>query len=289
MPITPWQRKKRKESLGGSDMAALFGCDPWKTEYDVWLDKTFRVEDTPTTKAMEEGSLFEPVVLDYAERLHGPLLRNQRRSAPNLPLASNIDAIVRSDGLPVEAKTVHFQSPVFAEYGDEGTHQVPEHVAVQAHAHMLCLRLKVELCLVPVLLGGTLREYTVLLNRELADMIADKADRWWHDHVVLDQAPDGVPTLGVIRRLKRIQGKLADIPAEVVAKWQKAKEARKQAEETEEQYEAEMLAALGDATVGDYGDPERLLVLQSVDMPEGTKKAHTQIRKYLKKREGAEL
>lgn len=40
MPITQKQREFRRSHIGSSDIAAILGKDPYKTAYDVWLDKT---------------------------------------------------------------------------------------------------------------------------------------------------------------------------------------------------------------------------------------------------------
>jgi len=40
MALTTEQREIRRRYLGSSDIAAIFGMSPWKSAYDVWLEKT---------------------------------------------------------------------------------------------------------------------------------------------------------------------------------------------------------------------------------------------------------
>lgn len=55
--ITDKQREQRRRYIGGSDMAAILGVDPWKTQVDLWLEKTGRLVDEPlTSKAAELGN-----------------------------------------------------------------------------------------------------------------------------------------------------------------------------------------------------------------------------------------
>lgn len=57
---------ERKLGIGGSDVAALFGLDDYKTAEDVWLIKTGQREepDISQNPDVRRGNLFEPLVLD---------------------------------------------------------------------------------------------------------------------------------------------------------------------------------------------------------------------------------
>lgn len=56
----------RTFGLGGSDVGAACGLSPWKTPFQLWLEKTRRVADEPDDEALERmywGQVLEPVVL----------------------------------------------------------------------------------------------------------------------------------------------------------------------------------------------------------------------------------
>jgi putative phage-type endonuclease len=52
----------RKNYIGGSDAAAILGLNPWKTNVDLWEEKTGRKEaaDISDNEAVKFGSLSEP-------------------------------------------------------------------------------------------------------------------------------------------------------------------------------------------------------------------------------------
>ena len=51
----------RQKYLGGSDVAAIFGVSPWRTPYDLWVDKIRRElrEAEQAKKATEEAAAAE--------------------------------------------------------------------------------------------------------------------------------------------------------------------------------------------------------------------------------------
>ena len=50
-------------TIGGSDVAALFGVSPWTTELDLWLEKTGRKKrKIENPYILEMGHLLEPII-----------------------------------------------------------------------------------------------------------------------------------------------------------------------------------------------------------------------------------
>ena len=251
MPITELQRQQRRTHLGSSDMAAILGVDPWRNAYDIWMEKTGKVNDLPENEAMYLGTTLEDGVLKFAEDQLGKLIRNCYRSAEGFPIASNIDAIVIKTNEPVEAKTGGLLGPLAEHWGDPGTDELPDRVIVQCHCHMLCINK--EVCHVPALLGGKgFVMYHVNLDLELMGIIQDKSLEFWEDFVEKDiPPPDVIPSFAMAKRMKRIPKKTVKIEKVLVVNWQNAKESAKLAKEIKESAEAELLAALGDAEGGE--------------------------------------
>lgn len=50
----------RKKGLGSSDAPIIMGVSPWKTPYELWLEKTGRAGEQVTNWAMERGNKLEP-------------------------------------------------------------------------------------------------------------------------------------------------------------------------------------------------------------------------------------
>ncbi len=183
MPITEKQRESRKAYLGSSDVAAILGLDPWRNAYDVWLDKTGKVDDKKENEAMQAGTMFEEGVLHWAERELGAIITEENgeaifRSAIGFPIGSHIDGLVKSNGEPVEAKTAGLFGPLVEDWGEEGTDQLPDRIIIQDHVHMLCT--EKEICHTPVFLGGKgFLMFRVNLDIEIMDIIRDKSMDFW--------------------------------------------------------------------------------------------------------------
>ena len=254
MPITELQKQERKKHIGSSDMAAVLGVNPWRSAYDVWADKTGRLPDMPENEAMAMGTRYEGGVLGFAMKHLGPLLCNIHRSLPEAHLAANIDAIVAATNEPVEAKTTGLHSRVVEIWGDEGTNQVPDHVIIQCHVHMICMN-GAPVCHVPVLIGGR-GEIMYRVNRraDLCDIIVERSNEFWTKYVETDIPPeDSQPTLQVIKLLKREPKSQKEINADHVRMWVAAKEAESEAVKLSKEVYAIVAADLGDAEAGTCG------------------------------------
>ena len=65
---SPEWHEFRKSHIGGSDIVAIMGVNPYKTAYEVWLDKTGRSTPTTINKAMQHGIDNEPIAREVYER-----------------------------------------------------------------------------------------------------------------------------------------------------------------------------------------------------------------------------
>ena len=258
MPITELQRQQRRTHLGSSDMAALLGVSPFANAYDVWLEKTDRLEDEQKEKKwLGMGTALEPGVIKWAESELGPIRTEDKngdalfRKAIGFPLGSHADGEIISNEEPVEAKTAGIFGPIIEPYGEPGTDELPDRIIIQCHVHMACWNK--EICHVPILLGGKgFVMYHVNLDVELMSIIQDKSLEFWEDFVEKDiPPPDVIPSFAMAKRMKRIPKKTVKIEPVLVVNWQNAKESLKLAKEIKESAEAEMLAALGDAEGGE--------------------------------------
>ena len=252
MPITAAQQERRKSHLGSSDMAAILGLDKFRGPYDVWLEKTGRLNELEANEAMIIGTFLENGVLDHAETTLGKLIRNQYRSAKDkgLPLAANVDAIVVETGNPVEAKTAGIRSITQEYWGQDGTDETPDRVVIQTHVHMICT--DKQLCHVPALIGGRgFAMFTVNRDETIIDVISQTARDFWEKFVVTDTPPDNtLPKAESIKRVKREPQTVVTLADELVKAWLEAKDRVKAASLEKDEIEIKMLTALGDAEGG---------------------------------------
>lgn len=176
----------RAKFLGGSDASVVLGINPWRTPYQLWLDKTQPAMpenlDPMRQRVLDRGKRLEPIVLDMLQAETGivPVVRNQRYLDPQHAfIAAEIDAET-ADGTNIEIKTV---SPWKAkEWGEEHTDAIPVHYTAQAmHGLMVTGRV---LCVFGVLIGADdLRVYRVERDDETIALLREREVAFWTRHV----------------------------------------------------------------------------------------------------------
>lgn len=67
---TTWHAQ-RTQGIGGSEIAAVLGLDPYETPYSVWEKKTGRVPPFEGNAATERGNLLEPAIVAFFEKASG--------------------------------------------------------------------------------------------------------------------------------------------------------------------------------------------------------------------------
>ena len=109
MSISKKQLADRDKYIGGSELSTILGVNPYKSAYDLWLEKTGKVErqDLTGNKAVEVGNYFEDGLLKFAADTLGMVVdkKNTERRVKGTPIKVHLDGIVRETGEPVEAKT----------------------------------------------------------------------------------------------------------------------------------------------------------------------------------------
>lgn len=254
--ITKQGREDRRQGVGGSDLSALYGYYP---VYPVWVSKVFGDDDEPN-EAMQWGTDLQDVIANRVEDVLGPIDRDQLRLVPDSRLRPNVDFIVTADGIPGEIKTSGITGPVYGEWGEAGTDEVPEPVILQCHGHMIAT--EADVCHVFALIGCRgLVQYQVHRVESLAQDILARVARFWEECVVAERAPDeswgmdAGPTMDAIKGLRRAPNKTVKLPdANAIDYWEKAKAFKAFAANIEEQAKARALGMLGDAEAAELPD-----------------------------------
>lgn len=186
-----WLRE-RKNYLGGTDLAAIAGLNPYRTALDVYLDKTSDDIREETNDAMRWGNLLEDAVSKaYSEDTgyflkiaDGPIYHSEYKF-----LAANIDRWAHdihpfknemSTKHVLECKTAGFNKG--KEWGDSGTDQIPESYLVQvAYYAAICDVPKVDIAV--LIAGQDFRIYTYNRNKDLEDKIIKIGINFWRNHI----------------------------------------------------------------------------------------------------------
>lgn len=260
MTITPKQRERRKQGLGASDVAAVIGRDPWRSAYDLFIEKTGMAETEDDPGRFEIANALEPVILQLASKKLGlPVVKPTAtfQLPEGMPgcgvVMANVDGMVEkfARGQPiVEAKSTCLEG----EWGEEGSDQVPDRVLIQAQIQMICAGSQVAY--VARLLskfGFSFSMYRVPLNRDLAVELLRRADDFWTNHVQTGVPPEitptNMPSLDLLAMVDR-EDRAVTIPDHVVESYVALNEACKAAEKAKDDAKAVLLAALGTAERG---------------------------------------
>jgi predicted phage-related endonuclease len=254
--LTAEQKNLRKSHIGASDISALFGLDPFKSGADVWLNKTFGVDDTNVqSESMELGNAFEAPMVEWAaselgvqvsinpDDLFGVCLEHP-------VLSATLDARILpfSSKRAIEIKTTGRSD----EYGEEGSDQVADRTLIQCQQQ--CLVFGLDGVDIGVLLGrnGLKRAlYHVERNNAIIGSIVKKAETFWNKYVLTKIQPPpeefGLGSIDIIKRVIRQPSSWAEVPDEFITAWEAARAARLAAEKVEKEALERMLTPLGDA------------------------------------------
>jgi len=255
MPITDHQREQRKKRLGASDAAAVLGVSPWSTAFDVWAEKTGRALDGPPLDkdAVWIGNNVEGPLLDWAaEQTGATIKKNQYRVHKTAPLHANHDALdidFGASNIGFEAKTSGMiWHNAAGDWGDPDIdpESVPAHVLTQCYHQMAVSDLR--RVYVPALIKGRRQLYCIKRDDALVDEIVKRECEWWDKYVVGDvRPPDSAPSESMIRRLKWEPESVVAVGGReggLVSTWVVRREQRLEAEKSEEEAKANLLALL---------------------------------------------
>jgi putative phage-type endonuclease len=190
-------QKVRARGIGGSEIAAVAGVNPWSSPLDVWLRKTGRATEQPTTQHMARGTHLGPALAAWYEELTGHAVTHRgahertRVCAEHPLVVATPDGIVHRttrDSAPeavLECKSPHWRSA--NDWGEPGTDQIPECYLPQVTWEMAATGLR--RADVAALLDGELLIYTVPYDGALFDALLGVAESFWRDYVEADVAP----------------------------------------------------------------------------------------------------
>ncbi|WP_312481591.1 YqaJ viral recombinase family nuclease [Stutzerimonas nitrititolerans] len=184
----------RKRGIGSSDAAAAVGLNPYKSQLELWLEKTGRDAKLPKADPHDEespmywGNVLEPIVAWHYSKRTGNKVRRinavLQHPNPDLPwMRANIDreVIGAEDVQILECKTAGLNG---ARLWQEG---VPEYVQLQV-MHQLAVTGK-QAADVAVLLGGqTLEIHRIERDEQMIARLIELERRFWQ-YVETDTPP----------------------------------------------------------------------------------------------------
>jgi len=206
---------RRRAGIGGSDLAAVLGLSPYKSPFQLWLEKTGRDQAEPTPEQAERmhwGTVLEDVVArHYAEQCGCKVQRiNAQLQHKDWPvIIANVDRVRVTEGtrarwdagigkvlgaeavLEVKTASAYALRSDAADdhgWGEPGTDQVPIQYWAQVQQYLGVTGLPwADLA---VLFGGQkFATYTITSDAKFQGDAFAQATDWWDRYVAADLPP----------------------------------------------------------------------------------------------------
>lgn len=243
---------EEKKLIGGSDVSALVGLNPYKTAIDVFARIVDGRED-PETKAMRRGTLLEPVIRAMAAEEFGLQFLGPRKVRPKEFLRASLDDVIKADDGEEVAEFKSVGPFAAGEYGEEETDQVPTQHLLQCQMYMSATGLP-RARLIALVGTDDLRQYVITADAEIQSMLVESAERFWKDHVLKRSPPplDGSDSTArwLQQKFPKNKGDIVRASPEVdavVREYFDAKRALTAAEEREGVLKHQLQATIGEA------------------------------------------
>jgi putative phage-type endonuclease len=176
--------EERQSGLGGSDIGAIMGVDPWRNAMDVYFEKTRPVlmDETPSIDIMR-GRLLEPI----ARTLYAEQTGRAVADPPELAVRhSQYEwAMVHPDGvLPNDNGALELKAPRARGYRNLQDYGARDSYIFQGM--WACFVMRLEFCgfgFINMESDPMMTTFDVEVDDQLEDRALERADLFWHEHV----------------------------------------------------------------------------------------------------------
>lgn len=248
----------RNAGVGGSDISAILGMNKWKSEFQLWLEKTGQAEqeDLSENEAVYWGTVLEDAVATRFVELTGKKVRRCGTLADEEHpfMLANVDRMIVGENAGLECKTTNgFRTKEWD--GDE----VPDQYYLQCQWYMMVTGC--EKWYIACLIGGNKFVWKeVTRNEDDIAAIRSAAVEFWHRVENLIMPPvDGSESCKAIlsERWQAEKGMEIELPSAAEAEIERLQEIGDMLKSLNEQKtlaENRLKEMLGEATVGRIAD-----------------------------------
>ncbi len=253
-----WLNMRRK-GIGGSDAGAIMGSNPWKSPYQLWLEKTGRAEpeDISEKPAVRWGTVLESPIADEFARQTGKRIRRagMMQSVQDPWMLANVDRLILGERAGLEIKTTNAFSA--KDWDDD---KLPDSYYWQCQHYMMTTGLPVWY--IAVLIGGQdFRWKAIPRNDEQIQELYEAERTFWNTHVLGDIPPelDGSSATGEALKEQFPGGKEGIVDLTVLGQpyldmYYGFKEQVKELKDKQDEMQHKICALMGDYEVAMIGD-----------------------------------
>lgn len=176
----------RRAGIGGSDAGTIMGFNPYKSAYQLFLEKTGQFYEKIENDAIHFGNKFENLVAEeFAERTGKKVRRmNKMLVHPEYDfMLANLDRVVVGERAVLECKTAN-------EYlkGEWEGEEIPASYLCQVHHYLAVTGF--EKAYIAVLVGGsTFIWKEIERDEEFIQILIAREKDFWENHVLKNIAP----------------------------------------------------------------------------------------------------
>lgn len=253
--------KLRNKGLGGSDAGIIVGVNPWKSPYQLWLEKTGQVEpeNISEKEAVYWGTQLEDMVArEFMKRTGKKVQRHGMLESAAYPfLLANVDRLVVGEDAGLECKT----TSAF-KYKDWEGDNVPDSYYVQCQHYMMVTGL--PRWYIAALIGGQHYVWKCIeRNEDDIEALFAAEHVFWTKNVTCGIPPEVDGSVSCAEALREhFHGgdvEAVRLPRDIASEIESIhcfEEAKKNAEEEIRVRENHIKALMGDHEVAIYGDDE---------------------------------
>lgn len=254
--------KARQTGIGGSDIATLFGINPWSTRLKLYLQKRGEIEPDPDNSKTKAGRVMEQVIASMVAERENVKLRKLNRTLRHPKhdfLIAHIDRDYVGQSKGLEIKNVSPRMGYL--WGKDGQQDaIAEYYVPQPHHYMMVLGYP-AFNVAAYFGGDDLRIYPMERDKEMDELIIQEAHDFWYKNVLAGVPPepdyDHPSTLPLLQRIyPGTNGQMVEAD-EMIIHWARvAEDAAAKAKEYEKVADTaknHLLAYMGDAAVLNLG------------------------------------
>lgn len=225
----------RSQFIGGSDIASILGCSPYKSAVELYLEKRGEAPCVADNAILRRGRRLEPYVREmYAEETGRRVADGAFVVGREPWICANLDGISGLDKMDrvLEIKTANPFTR--RDWGDEGTDRVPVYYTAQLQWYLMVTGMaRADLA---ALIGlDDFRIFTIEADCELQASLLDRARVFWQR--VQDRSPPPAVSSEDLARLfpKHQQGAVVEASDVDLGVLQELRRVRAQIDEFEAQ------------------------------------------------------
>jgi putative phage-type endonuclease len=172
----------RATFIGGSDAPIIIGVSPWKTRYELWMEKTGRIPpaDLSEVERVMAGTLMEETIAKLYTWKFGVKLRriNERIPMPGaaFPAVAQIDRKVEGMRRIVEIKNTDISQRKL--WGPEGSGEIPVYYYAQIQHQLMCSGYE-DAEAAPLFGGNTLQRFPIARDQAFIDSLYLAEAEFW--------------------------------------------------------------------------------------------------------------